>query len=240
MIKFKKGMIIEALMRTIIAVVLILIVLNIGKNVADAMFGGSNSLKSLENLANKLNSNELQEGFSREELISLDRGTALIGFSRGWDYECYGCGRKSSDQLESRFKRPSDHECQNSACICLCLKGLPQNRGSEQDVLDITCSRLVCKKINENIVPKIDLGEKPYRAANGRPLRHSISWQGGFLYARDAGLDGSISGLLRNSQSTIQVIIEKKSVSGITFVGVCPSLPCIKEELLTTKSNINS
>ena len=237
----KKGLVIEALIRTVIAVVLVVVVLNIGKNAGEAagLWGTSQSLKSLENLADKLNSPDLKDGDSRQELISMDKATAIIGFSKGYDYECYGCGGDPKDKLTAKFNRPQNIECKDSSCLCVCLEGLPKIRGGQQ-ILEITCSKLQCRKLDTDIITKIELGElieKKYGSGN----RKFSSWQGGFLIARDTGeADAAISGLPQNLRNTITLTIEKRSVSGIPFIGVCPGFPCIKTELLTTTSNIKS
>ncbi len=237
----KKGLIIEALIRTVIAVILVVVVLNIGKNAGEAagLWGVSQSAKSFGNLADKLNFPDLKDGDSRQELISMDKGTAIIGFSKGYDYECYGCGGDPKDKLTAKFHRPQNTECKDSSCLCLCLEGLPKIRGGQQ-ILDITCGKLQCRKLDTHIVTKVELGElieKKYGSGHSK----FSSWQGGFLIARDTGeVDAAISGLPKSQQNTITLTIEKRSVSGILFIGVCPGLPCIKAELLTTTSNIKS
>jgi len=232
MIRNRKGIMVEALMRIIIMVVLVVIVFNIGKRVAEAVgFGASNAVPSFESLVNKLNSPDLKEGESKEEFLALDSNTAVIGFSKGQDYKCYGCGGEPKDKLEAQFKRPNNNECKDSACVCICSKGLPTIRGA-QPILEITCEKLQCKRLDFDIYPKVELRElikKKYASGyNVEP-----SWVGGFLYARDVGdefFESTISGLPKNYDRKITVFIEKKRVDGNTYIGVCPALPCIQEQ----------
>src|SRR3989338_10110793 len=125
MIRNRKGLIIEALMRIIIMVVLVVIVFNIGKKVAEAAFGGNDALQSLENLVNDMNS--LEEGRSTQAILSMDEGEAIIGFSKNAnEFKCYGCQQATitgytSSILYSSITKPSNKECSNSACICACF-----------------------------------------------------------------------------------------------------------------------
>ena len=221
----KKGLIVEALMRVIIAVVLVVIAFNIGKKVAEAAFGGSNLQEPFNKFVQEINK---VEG-SKEAFIILETNTAIIGFSKDKDYQCYGCGACPKEKLETQFKHHPNAECKDSACVCLCLKGLPKIKG-EQQVLDISCENLQCKKLNSDIYPKIELGDLVYKKY-GSNFNRLSSWQGGFLYARDVGeVSASISGLPKNSERKMTVFLEKKNVGGNTYVAVCPVAPCIQEQ----------
>ena len=215
---------VEALMRTIIMVVLVVIVFNIGKKVAEAAFGGDNIIEPFNTLVNEINKQELG---AKQIFVTLEQNTAIIGFSKDKDYQCYGCGGAPKDKLEAQFKHPSNTECRNSACVCVCLKGLPSIRGAQQ-VLEINCEKLQCRKLNFDIYPKVELRDliaKKYGSSSWS------SWQGGFLYGRDIGeVDAAISGLPKNYQRTITVFLEKKTIGDKTYVGVCPTLPCIQEQ----------
>ncbi len=230
MIKHRRGLVIEALMRIIIMVVLVFIVWKIGSTAYSAAFGSGNILNDFEDFAEKINSAQFKAGEVKQELLTLDKGTAVIGFSKGFDYECYGCGGPK-DKIESRFKRPADQECQGSACICMCLKGLPEIRGSQQ-TLEITCENIVCKKIKDDITPKVELGEL-VKKKYGSGYNQFSSWEGGFLFSRDTGeADAAMSGLPKNYNRKITVTLEKKIVNGSVFVGVCPESPCVQENII--------
>ena len=69
MIKNRKGLVVEALMRIIIAAVLVFIVFKIGMTVAESIFGSGPNTKSFENFVNKLNSNEYE---SKTELLTSE------------------------------------------------------------------------------------------------------------------------------------------------------------------------
>ena len=219
-------MMVEALMRIVIMVVLVVIVFNVGKNVAEAAFGGRNIIENFNTLVNEINKQELG---AKQIFITLEPNTAIIGFSKDKDYQCYGCGGAPKDKLEAQFKHPSDPECKDSACVCICLRGLPKIRG-ELPVLEISCDKIQCKKLNFDIYHKVELGDLIIKKYGSGYSRWS-SWQGGFLYARDVGeIDAAISGLPKNYEGKITVFLEKKTIGDNTYAGVCPALPCIQEQ----------
>lgn len=218
---------VEALMRAVIMAVLAYIVIfEIGKPAAEAVFGGSNIIEPFNKLVNEINKQELG---TKQIFITLEPNTAIIGFSKDKDYQCYGCGGAPKDKLEAQFKHPSDPECKDSACVCICLRGLPKIRGN-LPVLEITCDKIQCKKLNFDIYPKVELGDLIIKKYGSSYSRLS-SWQDGFLYARDVGeIDAAISGLPKNYERKITLFIEKKKVNQEIYVGVCPALPCIQEQ----------
>lgn len=239
MIKHRKGLVVEALMRIIIMAVLVFIVWKIGKTAYAAAFGEGNTLNEFDDFVGIINSAQFKAGEAKQELLTLDPGTAIIGFSKDKDYKCQS--RITIDKLESTFKRPLDAECKDSACICMCLKGLPTNMGSQQP-LQITCEKLVCKKVKDDIAPIVEIGSQK-GTVYGYTYQQSSLWEGGFLYVRDAGTaDIAMSGLPKNDKRTIAIILEKQIVDGKTYIGVCPALPCVQIDNIKkylTKTNIN-
>lgn len=232
MIKQKKAIVVEALMRIIIMAFLIWVVFNIGKRAAEAAFGGSDALQSFEKFVDEINS--LGDGGGKQTLLSLDKGTAVMGFSKDKDYQCYGCGAAEKDKLAARFKHPLDSECKDSSCVCLCPKNsLKTTR--RQTVLEMSCEKLKCKRLDFDIYQNVKLGDLIAKKYGKYVYDMDSSWQGGFFYARgDLGNIefAIISGLPKvYAMERKQVIfIEKKKINQEIYVSACPASPCIQEE----------
>jgi len=228
MIKQKKGIVVEALMRIIIMVVLIWIVFNIGKKAAEAAFGGSNLDTSFNKFVEEIKKVDIDR--PKEVFLELEPNTAIMGFSKDRDYECYGCGGAPKDEVRAQFKHPSHPECQDSACLCICFKGFNMASRS-QPILDISCEKLQCKKLDFDVIPKVQL-ENLVAKKYGPEYFKVSSWQGGFLYVRDdaKGVSAVITGLPLNYERTITVFLEKKAINDKAYIGVCPALPCIQEQ----------
>ena len=90
-------------MRITIAAVLLFIVFKFGKGVADSLSEENDALNSFESLANEMNSHE--NWIEKQTLLSLDSDTAVFGFSKTGNFECYGCGNLDKGKLRSFFTR---------------------------------------------------------------------------------------------------------------------------------------
>jgi len=223
----------ESLVRILITVILVVAVIALVKKGGEAagLWGKSQTAESAELLVAQLNSVEFKPGESRQQLLRIDDGTAVIGFSKNSDYECYGCGSDPKGKLSAKLKRPDSSECKDSACICVCYSGLPKILGN-QNVVDISCGKLACKKLNIDIITPLELGElikKRYGSGLFTGSSQTSSWKGGFMYIRNAGeVDAKMSGLPKEKlEWPLTVIIEKKIINGNSFIGVCPERPCI-------------
>lgn len=229
MAKWKTGSLLlgENFVRTVISVILASIVIfYILKPAAEAMFKSDTLQPAFKNLVNDINN--LEVGKSKESFIVLEPSTAIIGFSKNKDYQCYGCANAPKDELVAQFKRPSNEQCKDSACICIC-RGL-----IDKSLLDLNCNKLQCEKLNSDIYPKIELGEFMSKKF-GFGYSTQSSWQGGFFYATDAGqFHAAISGLPKINERKMVVSIEKKTIGDTTYAGVClvttPKIPCIQEQ----------
>ena len=232
----KKGLIIEALIRTVIAVILVVVVLNIGKNAGEAagLWGTSQSMKSLGNLADKLNSPDLKDGDSRQEFITLDKGTALIGFSKNTkEFKCYGCqqvyGSAFSDKLlYYSIDKPSNRECAVNACICACSKDFALGAISDTQT-KINCGSFSCRTLNDDLPSRISL-EDALKNRNIQIASYPY-WENGFFFARRGSAETPLNGMMPpNDAIKITVYIEKKQINNNAFVAACPMAPCIQQQ----------
>jgi len=231
MIRNRKGLIIEALMRIIIMVVLVVIVFNIGKKVAEAAFGGNDALQSLENLVNDMNS--LEEGRSTQAILSMDEGEAIIGFSKNAnEFKCYGCQQATitgytSSILYSSITKPSNKECSNSACICACFKSTLNKEPSGN--FKINCESISCKSLKFDLPKKISL-EMASKSQNRNILTYPY-WENGFFFVRsNVGKSTPLNGMPYNFDRKITSYIEKKLVNNEILVAACPLAPCVQEQ----------
>ena len=221
----KKAIVVEALMRIIIAVVLVVIVFNIGKKVALAIFGGGDALQSFENLAQEINSFRGIE--SKQTFLSMDEGTAVIGFSKNTkEFRCYGCPQAfSPTPFYYSIQKPSNDNCNGKPCMCLCLKGLKSSplSGSESKV---TCDSFSCQTLTEDISPKISL-ESSLKKRNIQ-LENYPYWENGFFFVRRGNAETPLNGMPSNDIRKITLFIEKKTAGNNVYVGACPTSPCIQ------------
>ncbi|HLC50419.1 MAG TPA: hypothetical protein VJI97_03240 [Candidatus Nanoarchaeia archaeon] len=231
----------EALMRIIIAVVLLFIVFKFGKGIADSLFGGGDALQSFESLANEMNSQD--NWIAKPTLLSLDEGTGVIGFSRIGDFQCMGCAGDSKDSVTSIFKRPQAAECAGNACLCVCTNGLKIN--IDKSPSETSCENIYCKAITQDIYPSYNLKDGKFKTYNGQT---TSSWKNGFIFVRDidngdtgdrtspSGMSRQLrtgfiaTGYLSNSQRTVSLQIEKKASNGVSYTMVCPESPCIQQQ----------
>ncbi len=232
----KAIMITEALMRLMIAIVLLFIVFKIGKQVVYALFGGSNSIQSFEKLVEEMNSIKGYEN-PKEILLSMDKETAVVGFSKNSEeFQCKGC--KDTSFGIYFIKKPYNEECKNEPCICLC-RGL--TLGNDPDRMDETkfeCKQFFCKKLKYDIAPKISFKEtldKKKVITLNYPSSHSPYWENGFFFMRLGStylkksnpFSDRITELIGDEGTKIVVTIQEEFVNGKYYVGACPIRPCI-------------
>ena len=211
-------------MRIIIAIVLVVIVFNIGKKVAFAFFGGSDALQSFENLAKELNS---LKDTSKQTFLSLDEGTAVIGFSKTTrEFRCYGCPQiLSPTQFYYLVQKPSNDDCKDKPCMCLCLKGFRSSSLSDSESR-ISCDSFYCQTLNEDIAPKLSL-EEPLKKRNVQ-LANYPYWENGFMFVRRKNSETPLNGMPPNDIKKITLFIERKTTGGNIYLGACPTSPCIQ------------
>src|SRR3989338_1727707 len=225
--KNKKAIIVEALMRIIIMIILIVLVVNIiykvGRQIG--IFGGGVGQESFENLVNEINL--LSEAESKQAILYMDEGTAVIGFSKNTkEFRCYGCPQAFlSNAILYSIQKPSNNDCQDKPCICLCLYGLISSplSGSESK---INCERFSCRTLKQDIVPKISL-EGALKKRNVQLASYPY-WENGFLFVRIKDPETPSNGMPPNSIGRTTLFIEKKKINQENYVGACPLFPCIQ------------
>ena len=170
-------------MRIIIMIILVVIVVNIiykvGRQIG--IFGGGIGQESFENLVNEINS--LSEAESKQAILYMDEGTAVIGFSQNTkEFKCYGCPQAfSPTPFYYSIQKPSNNECRDSPCMCLCVADLISGplSGSESK---INCRLYSCRALKENIAPRISL-ETALKKRNVQ-LANYPYWENGFFFVR--------------------------------------------------------
>lgn len=229
MIKDKKGLALEALLRITIAVVLAYIaIFHIGKPAAEAAFGSNDASQSFDRFVNEINS--LQEGPGKQSLVDIDEGTALIGFTKnGKEFRCYVCDQVyafSSNIPFYSIQKPANEQCNGKACVCLCLKGLSKSQYVGQES-KINCQQFSCKSLNNDLYNKISLESALKK--KGIQIATYPYWENGFFFVRRKNTDTPLNGMIPpNDDRKISLFIEKKSIGTESYVAACPSLPCIQ------------
>lgn len=234
MIKNKKGIIVDALIRIIIAILVVLAVFNIVKRVAEAFFGGNEALQSFENLIDKMNSLENDEG--KQIIVSMDEGNAIVGFSKSIkEFRCYGCLQTNSKYFSANLlyysiEKPSNSACNNNPCACVCLKGLSADSNSgyilNANFVNVNCERFSCKTLKDDVPTKISL-ETALKKKNIL-LADYPYWENGFFFVRSKDVSNGIN-LLEDIKKVI-VYIEKRTINQNNYVAACPELPCVQHQ----------
>lgn len=224
----KKGMAIEALMRIIIAVILLFIAIKIGKEVI-SIFAGSDAPKSLETFTEELNN--LDNGVSKQSFIILDSDMAAIGFSKSAaEFRCYGClsDREYSGKLiYYSMKKPAYSECIDKACACVCLGDFSSLPASEGEARELYCRKFYCRTINTDISPKISL-QGPLQK-KGISLATYPYWENGFMFVRASSPDTPSNGMTSANTGRKQIVcIAKRKIGDSFYVGAYPA-PCLDE-----------
>lgn len=234
MIKSRKAMIIEALMRIIIAIVLVVIVFKIGKNVAEAFFGGSDALKSFDDFANEINSIRDDEG--KQVLLSLDKGTAVMGFSKNSkEFRCYGCEQAYGSAFSQKLlfysiQKPDNEQCNGKPCMCICLKNLKKGNYVE-DESKVSCESFSCRAIKKNIYNRISLENALKKKGIGTSDYKYPYWENGFFFVRRKNSETPLNGMIPpNDARKITLFIETNKIGQEAYVAACPELPCIQEQ----------
>lgn len=223
MIEHKKGIIVEVLMRVIVAAVVLWAVFNIGKDVAEAFFGGNAATQSFENFVDEINNMDLQ---SKQTIIYLDPGTAIIGFGRNkQEFRCYGCDQEkySESLVHYSVKKPSNEQCNDKSCVCICMNGLSKSLYSGDESV-ISCKLFSCKTLKNDIPMKISL-EKALRD-KGMSRGVYPYWDNGFFFVRVKDMENGM--IQKDDAGKVTLFIEKKQISNDIFAAACPSLPCIQ------------
>ena len=181
MLKHKKSLIVETLIRVIaIVAVIFLVILPAGNKIKAAIIDPEKKYnEAFENFAGQLNEMRLdQETFS----VLLQEKSAIIGFSKNADrWECYNCYVGISNPRPTKIVyKPNDKECIGKACVCICsefelLKDQEVEGLKTKADIGQCKGKLMCNSLNYDIVDKTII--KLYSASSGTEY-----WNNGFLF----------------------------------------------------------
>ncbi len=204
----------EALARTLITVVIILLIVFPAYNRLHAAFLSSEKkyLQSFENFVNAIN--KMTPGRQSFELRLNDK-SAIIGFSKNTDrYECFNC-YSAQNRPTIIFNKPVNEECSGSACICLCKEGFKfEVNDIEGKPTEIgQCQKLACKKIeNQDVIDRTIISPNSITESS----ENTAYWKNGFLFANGVPL---ANGLKPYDEEYTTLVVEKKS----DIIGICNS-----------------
>ena len=227
MIKGKKSLMVETLSRIIIMVILVFLAFYIGKKIVGT-FSGSDAPQRLEVFAEEMNS--LQNGEIKEAFLIMESGMAVIGFVKNTnEFRCYGCfqDRESFSEklLYYSMKKPTNSECSEKACACLCFKGFAAGEITESGARKLSCDKTYCRTIDADISPEISL-EVPIRLRK-ITLANYPYWENGFLFVRANDADTPSNGMNpANGERKQTVCIAKRKIGETFYAGAYPA-PCI-------------
>lgn len=237
---------VEILMRIVIALVLLFAAFSIGKKVANLVFGGNNeAIDSFNQLTKDINSLQLgtnEDYAGKQTFISLDSGSAIVGFSRNTqEFRCYGCeaalGSATSYSTVEQgpifysITKPPNQECNDKPCACFCKKDFKKGELAGGKI-EITCGSFVCSSLNTDIYSRISL-EGALRNNNIQLATYPY-WENGFFFNRRK-LPNTNSNMISNGMTIpnderkLLIGIEKKKVDGQTYAAACMDLPCIQD-----------
>ena len=238
---------IEILLRVIVALVLLYYAFKFGKSAADIFLGKSEAIDSLNQLAKDMNALQLDGNrnfISKETFIYLDKGSAIVGFSKNAkEFRCYSCEESNSEYQPDMIltniifysysiDKPFNQECNDKPCICFCKKDFIKGE-LDGDQIKITCGSFVCSSLDTDIYIRIPLQEA--LKSNGINLALPPYWENGFFFNR-AKLPKTYPNTMSNGmmfpnyESKLKIGIEKKKINNQIYVAACMKLPCLPEE----------
>lgn len=212
----KASLTIEAIARLGITIaVVLLVILPIGSKVYGAFF--SSDKRFLESFVQfTSNINDMKEG-SETFTIKLKKGSAIIGFSQENDeYKYITSSTRTIEhgqlRIDSVFKKPSNEECDNNACICLCSDSL------DWDNNILKCKKqMYCEKLeNVDIINSLPILFNPFSNVQQGDFKY---WKGGFLFGRN--IKPIYNGLTENKNELEDLRIEKRRIGDKNIISFC-------------------
>jgi len=193
MLKNKKGLVLKALILTIIAVIAAIAFIRGGGKIYAAVFDPESEYqKSFNKFVEDVNRMKLEKDTIP---IKLEKGSAIIGFSSSGDCKCYNCYGNDPSTVTIKFIRPSDLECANNACACLC-----ENLDFDASTPKVAqCEKLSCETLNKEITS----------FTNVAPNEGGVSWTNGFLFANDVD---QANGLPKYSEVKTYLYVDYEAV----------------------------
>lgn len=236
MLKNKKSLM---LANTVVRIVLttlaiVLLIVPISARVIKVLLDSGSSVEDFEEFVDGIN--EMPTDSKNAFSLELDDKSAIIGFDKSEGYtceECINCIVAAVWKQTMTIARPSNPECTNSACVCLCDNNFGKD-GSlcvPGEIASFKCEEYLCKALNTDIsivggtLIKKDVGT-------------DVSWKNGFSFLNvakmnllaDLGANVVLNGLEANTNKQRALYVEK---SANNVVGVCNQemLDYNKEEL---------
>jgi hypothetical protein len=219
----KKAMIIEALMRTLLMIGLLVLSFYAVAKVYRAISPEKDE-SYLKNMVGILN--ELGDGSIRPFLLGLSENSALVGFSRGAaDFRCVGCAgsQKSTDWETLQITKPQVPECASSACVCLCSDISKSEKSTPTQspyrlLSTLSCRQTKCKQLINNIPEKLYLleshGATFYQNVNAQNWPY---WENGFFFENSKEIQNGIL----NEDIKKELSLQAKMLQGSLFVAAC-------------------
>lgn len=173
--------ILSALLRIIIAIVLVFIFFKVSTRTLHAFSDKDDKVvNGFEEFANGII--DMSSTAKRFEM-EFKKGSAIIGFgkgSSGADWQCFNCHTTNPPQPSRAYIRPTSDACVGSACVCLCLEGFnfDSNFGK--------CpSALICKALKREAHEK-DIKEITIIKSSDKLFSNDDTyWKNGFLFANE-------------------------------------------------------
>jgi len=193
-----------ALMMLIVSIVLFVVIIKSTGHISNFLFGSSGDkymqdfIKFVEDINNQ------RSGTSPPNLIKLKENSAIVGFTKNSDsFECIDCYSDKTSHII--VEKPPNPECENNACICLCVE--------EFQLVDTTYK---FESIKESFCPKFECEElEPDIASNvAIPGDSKGYWKNGFLIVNNVP---GANGLKSFNPQIDHIIVEKRQ----NIMGVC-------------------
>lgn len=222
-------MAVEHLVRTLLAIALVIIAISIVKKPAEAAFKsvfGGNLEDSFKEFVAEANNFQAK---SKQVFVKLEKNTAIIGFSStAKEFKCFGCGIETTD-ITSSIAKPENEQCKNKPCVCLCKSGLKFNKRSNSQY-EMRCDRLSCETLKKDLFEIIGhekyIEELQRREQIDYSALKNAKWEGGFLFERHSREDFISNGLPQKQGAIFTVFITQESTNQGIYVAVCPSEEC--------------
>ncbi len=217
-IKNKKALVLKALIRIIIAViVLLLVVIPACNMISKLFFSSGSSIKAFEEFVNGINEMppDSKEAFLLElgEGITMGTGSAIVGFSKTGNYKCDECVKCGPGVAmwrgDMKITRPSNPECAGTACIFLCDGNFMMLSACGAGTGIGECEEYICMPLNSNI----DIVDET--TIKDRTVLPDVLWHNGFLFLNYIPF---VNGLEINKEKQRTLYVEKNKGN---MIGVC-------------------
>ncbi len=247
-------MVIETLIRIILAFLLVVAALGIGKAIGRTFLGGQVEMEFFKKLITTLEG--MPQGTAAFD-IRLEQGSSIIGISSGAaSFKCHNCldqfrqvpnapaGSKAAVMfgktvwLDFEFKRPETECSLDKSCLCLCRGTQYQEISSGDDIHgEINCKQKFCQSINVDFWQELSLK----KAQQGTAITDNGKWENGFFYTRlKKAITSNTDNIPTNGilpyhyELKTEVSLEKLDTTIGAKAMVCPYRGCLRGTGTTT------